>query len=133
MSHLPDSVFEDYLADFRDHPPLDQRVLHVLRSLPTVVQRDFLDDPRFCVSVERFVPGRGWTVFMSVPGSLGSGSRSVILRTKLARTSEAFACWVIAHEFAHAFLRHGDGGEMENCEAAADELAASWGFPRPLK
>lgn len=125
------SVFEPYIRDFADHPPLDQRVLYVLRSLPGEVQRDFLDDPRFRVTVEQYVEGRGWTVFMSVPGSVGSGSRSVVLRSKLARAPKAFAHWVIAHEFAHAFLRHGDGGDTSDVERDADELAAVWGYPRP--
>jgi len=38
---------------------------------------------------------------------------------------------VIAHEFAHAFLRNGPWGEITDVEEAADALAATWGFIRP--
>ena len=39
--------------------------------------------------------------------------------------------YVIAHEFAHAYLRNGGWGEILDREEAADALAAHWGFPRP--
>ncbi len=131
MGDDAEAIFASYIRDFSECPPLGERVLHVLRSLPKPVQRDFLDDPRFTVTVEQYVPGRGWTVFMNVPGSLGSGSRSVVLRPKLAKLSEDFAYWVIAHEFAHAYLRHGDGGDTSDVEGDANALAAKWGFCRP--
>ncbi len=131
MTEADDSRFEPYLRDFVDHPPLGERVLHVLRSLPPKVQSDFVDDPRFHVAVEQYVPGRGWMVFMNVPGALGDGSRSVVLRPKLATAPEDYAYWVIAHEFAHAFLRHNDGGDTTDVERDADALAAEWGFARP--
>jgi hypothetical protein len=131
MSDEAASIFEPYTRDFAECPPLGDRVLHVLQSLPEPVQRDFLDDPRFRVTVEQYVEGRGWTVFMNVPGELGSGSRSVVLRPRLATSSEEYAHWVIAHEFAHAFLRHGDGGDTTHLERDADALAAEWGFARP--
>ncbi len=131
MSDHDSPAFKPYIRDFSDCPPLGDRVLHVLLSLPTDVQRDFLDDPRFRVTVEQYIPGRGWTVFMNVPGTLGSGSRSFVLRPKLAKLPEPFAHWVIGHEFAHAFLRHGDGGDTSNVERDANALAAEWGYPRP--
>lgn len=107
------------------------RVQSVLNSLPEAVQRDFLDDPRFRVTMENFVPGQGWTVWMASPGPVGNGSRCVVLRPRLADRSEAFACYVIAHEFAHAYLRNGSWGDIADPEDAADALAASWGFARP--
>jgi hypothetical protein len=106
-------------------------VLAVLTALPTEVQRDFLDDPRFRVALEDFVPGRGWSLWMESPGPIGSGSRCVVLRPRLAHCSEAFAHYVIAHEFAHAYLRNGGWGEITDVEEAADALAASWGYRRP--
>ena len=130
---IDDDVFEPYLRDFADYPRLAGRLLHVLRSLPAEVQRDFLDDPKFRVAIEQYVPGRGYRVFMNIPGSLGDGSRSVVLRPKLENAPDAFAHWVIAHEFAHAFLRHNDGGNTDDVEAEADCLAAEWGFARPLR
>ena len=124
-------IFSAYLEPFTNCEPLRVRVLAVLISLPDHVQRDFLDDPRFRVTLENFVPGRGWTVWMASPGPVGSGSRCVVLRPRLADRSEAFACYVIAHEFAHAYLRNGGWGDIADPEEAADALAACWGFVRP--
>lgn len=123
--------FTRYLAPFAEYPVLQQRVLHVLESLPENVQNDFLTDPRFQVEIDNYVPGVGWSFLMPAPGMDGQGSRCVILRTKLADLNEAFACYVIAHEFAHAFLHNGGWGEITDIEEAADALAASWGFERP--
>ena len=124
-------IFSAYLEAFADCEPLRTRVLTVLSSLPDPVQRDFLEDPRFRVALENHVPGKGWTVWMASPGPVGSGSRCVVLRPRLADRSEAFACYVIAHEFAHAYLRNGGWGDITDAEEAADALAASWGFVRP--
>jgi hypothetical protein len=54
-----------------------------------------------------------------------------VLRLKLSHCDEAFAFYVIAHEFAHAFLRNGPWGDITDVEQAADALAATWGFCRP--
>jgi hypothetical protein len=125
-------IFSTILGAFSDCEPLRRRVLIVLEKLPHAVQRDFLEDPRFSITLENFVPGAGWTLWMASPGAFGSGSRCVVLRPKLALCSEAFACYVIAHEFAHAFLRNGGWGDITDVEQAADALAASWGFSRPV-
>lgn len=124
-------MFSAYLEPFADYPALQQRVLSVLQQLPDEVQRDFLDDPRFGVAIDNYEPGTGWTLFMPTPGPLGQGSRRVVLRPKLDKASEQFASYIIAHEFAHAFLRNGGWGEITDVEEAADALAASWGFHRP--
>ena len=125
--------FSAYLEPFNEHPVLQQRVLFVLEQLPTDVQRDFLDDHRFVVAIDNFEPGVGWSLLMPSPGVPGRGSRCVVLRPKLADASEPFAMYVIAHEFAHAFLRNGGWGEISDIEEAADALAASWGFHRPIQ
>jgi len=106
-------------------------VLKVLTALPKEVQRDFLDDPRFSVTLCNFVPGKGWSLLMDAPGPSENVSRCVVLRPRLAESSEQFACYVIAHEFAHAYLRNGGWREISDVEQAADALAASWGFERP--
>jgi hypothetical protein len=124
-------IFSAYLEPFADCEPLRARVLDVLTLLPAAVQRDFLEDPRFSVTLDNFVPGRGWSLLMAIPGPPGSGSRCVVLRPRLATCSEAFAHYVIAHEFAHAHLWNGGWGEITDVEEAADALAASWGFRRP--
>ncbi|MDA0658755.1 MAG: hypothetical protein O2931_07345 [Planctomycetota bacterium] len=120
----------DLMEAFADCPSLGHRVRTVLDALPEYVQRDLLDDPRFSISLENFVPGKGWTLWMACPGPHGSSSRSVVLRPRLAECSLEFAHYVIAHEFAHAYLRNGGWGEIEDVEEAADALAASWGFCR---
>jgi hypothetical protein len=124
-------LFSAYLIPFAKLKSLQQRVLVVLSALPNDVQQDFLDDPRFRVELEDYEPGRGWTLFMPTPGPIGQGSRCVVLRPRLANCNSAYACYVIAHEFAHAFLRNGPWGDITDVEAAADALAASWGFVRP--
>lgn len=96
------------------------------------MQQDFLGDHRFRVELDNYEPGKGWTLFMPTPGPDGGGSRCVVLKPKLDAASEAFAQYVIAHEFAHAFLRNGGWGEITDVEEAADALAATWGFCRPV-
>lgn len=124
-------VFAAYIEPFAEYPVLQQRVLSVLRALPSEVQQDFLDDCRFGVAIDNYEPGIGWSLWMPTPGPPGNGSRCVVLRPRLATSSEAFAKYVIAHEFAHAFLRNGGWGKITDVEEAADALAASWGFHRP--
>ena len=126
-------MFSAHLQAFEQYQPLRQRVLHVLRALPEEVQQDFLSDPRFTVALDNFVPGEGSTVFMAAPGGAGDSSRSVVLKPRLAECHQGFAHYVIAHEFAHAYLRNGPWGEIVNAEDAANALAASWGFPMPEK
>lgn len=104
-----------------------------MNQLPEQVQRDFLDDPRFRIALENYEPGVGWSLWMASPGPVGSGSRCVVLRPRLADCAEEFAHYVIAHEFAHAFLRNGGWGAISDIEEAADALAASWGFTRPAQ
>ena len=57
-------------------------------------------------------------------------SRCVVLKPRLEKCSNEFACYIIAHEFAHAHLHNGGWGEILDREEAADALAASWGFPK---
>lgn len=124
-------MFAAYLQPFEQHQPLGQRVLHVLDQLPKEVQQDFLTDARFSVLLHHYVPGEGSTVFMAAPGGVGDSSRTVTLKPRLADCDVEFAYYVIAHEFAHAYLRNGPWGDITDLEDAADGLAASWGFPAP--
>lgn len=125
-------IFALLLETLADCEPLRHRVLTVLNSLPPDVQRDFLTDSRFRITQENYVSGKGWSLWMDAPGPIGRASRCVVLRPKLADCAEAFAHYVIAHELAHAFLGNGGWGEITDGEAAADALAASWGFIRPV-
>ena len=124
-------MFSAYLEPFADCKPLQQCLLNVLNALPEAVVRDFIEDPRFRVAMDQVVPGKGRTVLLASPGPVGEGSRCVVLKRRLADRSEAFACYIIAHEFAHAYLRNGGWGKITDNEEAADALAFSWGFCRP--
>ena len=124
-------AFDQYVVSFAQYPCLQQRIRNVLLALPENVQRDFLDDSRFGVEIDNYEPGKGWSFFMPAPGPDGVAARRVVLRPKLDSASEEFATYVIAHEFAHAFLRNGGWGDITDGEEAADALAASWGFARP--
>ena len=59
-------------------------------------------------------------------------SRCVVLKPRLETSSEKFALYIIAHEFAHAYLRNGGCSQFDDREDAADALAARWGFA-PVK
>ena len=123
--------FAFLLQTFSEHPLLQARISFVLFRLPDVIQSDFSDDPSFQITLEDYSPEQGWKLFMACPSATNSVSRCVVLRRKLEQASEDFALYVIAHEFAHAYLRNGGWGEITDIEEAADALAASWGFRRP--
>ena len=125
-------MFSAYLQAFERCQPLRQRVFQVLSALPTEVQQDFVTDACFTVLLDNYIPGEGSSVFMAAPEASVISSRSVVLRLRLSECEEAFAHYVIAHEFAHAYLRNGPWGSIFDPEEAADALAASWGFPRPV-
>ncbi|MCH8149646.1 MAG: hypothetical protein IH987_16945 [Planctomycetes bacterium] len=120
-----------HLESFERLAPLQERVLVVLSALPRKVRRDLLQDPRFRMTLDDFVPGEGRTVWLACPGPGGNGSRCVVLKPQLANCGETFAHYVIAHELAHAYLHNGGWGEIGDPETAADALADHWGFARP--
>jgi hypothetical protein len=122
-------IFSAYLEPFRELEPLRQSVLKVLMQLPELILQDFLADPQFRVSLDEFEPGKGRTVLMPELGPDGT-SRCVVLKPKLAFSPEPFALYIIAHEFAHAYLRNGGWGTITDREEAADALAETWGFAR---
>ena len=105
-------MYAELLQDLEPWPGLHARTWAVLESLPVAVQRDFLDDPRFQITIDNYTPEQGWTLFMPTPGPIGFGTSCVVLRLKLSHCDEAFAFYVIAHEFAHAFLRNGPWGDI---------------------
>ncbi len=125
------SHFSEQLSHFVPYTQLHARLAAVLCALPLAVQRDFIDDDSFCITLENYAPGRGWQLFMACPTAHGRVTRCVVLRSKLNDTAPGFTDYVIAHELAHAYLRNGGWGEISDIELAADALAASWGFTRP--
>ena len=127
-------MFSQHLSDFDELVVLRDRVSSVLAKLPAEVRQDLLGDPRFHIAVDNFQPGKGSTVWMAVPSS-DDCSRSVVLRPKLADCSEEFAFYVIAHEFAHAYLRNGGWGEIVRSRRGRGRLGGSLGTPtsrRPI-
>jgi hypothetical protein len=111
--------------------PLADRVVRVLAALPGEVLQELRDDEGFHLAMEDYQPGRGTKVWMPVATGNWQASRTVVLRPRLNDCREDFALYVIAHELAHAYLRNGGWGEIQDPELAADGLAAHWGFSRP--
>ena len=129
---VPVQFVREYVELAIDEPVLRLRVVNVLVAIPQDVVAGLLKDPCFQIAIDNHVPGRGGTVWMACPGDVvWKGSRSVVLKRRLADGVENFAHYVIAHELAHAHLWNGSWGEITDPEQAADALAASWGFPRP--
>jgi hypothetical protein len=132
LSRISLQFVHEYVGRAIEEPVLRMRVVHVLVTMPVEVVASLLNDPCFQIAIDNHVPGRGGTVWMACPGDiLWKGSRSVVLRRRLAERPEDFAHYVIAHELAHAHLWNGAWGQITDPEEAADALAASWGFPRP--
>jgi hypothetical protein len=127
---MASSAIQDWLDAF----PLDgwirEHVAAVVESLPEEVREDLMGEPG--VVVYDYEPGPG--VVMQVPvrfSVVGRPGRSVVIKRNIRNRPVAFVRWVIAHELAHVYLRHGGWGEESDPEVAADELAKEWGFARP--
>ncbi|MEM7783689.1 MAG: hypothetical protein AAF939_19190 [Planctomycetota bacterium] len=121
--------FKLSLDSFRAYPNLDRRIREVFASLPDEVKDDFSTDTCFRVTLDDYQPGKGRVVVMPDLNPNGS-SRCVVLKPRLERCSEGFSKYIIAHEFAHSFLHNGGWGEIVDPEAAADAMAAHWGYPK---
>lgn len=117
------------LNSFKDFPVLASRIRSVFDSLPSEVQDDFLNDACFRVSLDYFTASEGRIVVMPLLNNQGT-SRCVVLKPRLEKCSNAFSTYIIAHEFAHAFLHNGGWNEITDVEDAADALAAHWGYPK---
>lgn len=101
----------------------------MFEHLPLEHAEEFYSDTNFRLSLDDFQPGRGRMVHLPDPGPTGT-SRCVVLKPRLDRCSKEFACYIIAHELAHAKLNNGGWEEITDREEAADALAESWGFSR---
>ena len=123
---------ESWLSCFDLDPFVHRHVAKVLRLLPVEVRLDLMDDPTFQLCDYEPTPGVAFQVPMRLPRR-NRASRCVVLKRTLRHRSEAFTHWLIAHELAHANLRHGGRTPGEDPELAADALAAEWGFPKPAR
>ncbi len=124
------SDIEQWLGRFRLDPFVHRHVAMVLALLPGDVRADLMDDPSFHLCDYEPQAGVPFQVPMRLPDR-NRASRSVVLKRTLRNRSEPFTKWLIAHELAHAHLRHGGRTPGEDPEYAADALAAEWGFPKP--
>ena len=121
----------DFIATAILDETLKERVLHVFSALPGEVRAEFLQDPGFAMATYDTARSEGTRLLIPCPAA-GRGSRLVILEISLRARSRAFAHYVIAHELAHALLWNRGRHLSEDPEAAADSVAAEWGFPRPF-
>ena len=124
----------DFVRRFALPGPLAGHVAAVLRAMPAAAREDLVGDAGFRIVV--YEPNEAGAVPVGLPGRLGrpgrgGPARAVALRRSLADRPAAFVRWLVAHELAHAHLRNGGRTPGEDPEAAADALAAEWGFARP--
>ena len=68
--------FADFLKPFDEYATLRDRVRAVLERLPVPVVEDFLQDNCFHLTLDNFVPGQGWSLWMAMPAANRSGSRA---------------------------------------------------------
>lgn len=126
-----ESRFDPWLRPFALDGFIHGHVAAVLEGLPDVVKDDFLGDPGFRMS--DYEPGRGVVMHVAVASpTFRRPSRAVVLKRTLRHRPTDFVRYVIAHELAHAHLFNRGRSPGEDPEFAADELAASWGFPKPM-
>jgi len=120
-------MIETWLERFNLDEILRPHVHAVILALPRAVQEDFVLDPSF--TLYDFEPGP--LAVAQVPVTLPG--RCVVLKRTLRKRPVEFIRYVIAHELAHSHLRNRGRIPGEDPEHAADSLAASWGFPRPVR
>jgi hypothetical protein len=131
LAHPPkDEPVARWLRGFGLDAFLHGHVARVLAAMPERVRADLVGDPAFLLSDYEPVVGLAQPVLVRMTASGGAG-RSVVLKRSLRRRPEPFVRYVIAHEFAHAYLRNQGRWPGDDPEHAADALAAEWGFPRP--
>lgn len=130
VSLSSESAVERWVATFRLDPFVHRYVAQVVADLPALVRDDLMSDPNFHLC--DYEPAVGGTIVVPMRFTVRArASRSVVLKRTLRHRSQAFVRWLIAHELAHAYLRHGGRTPGEDPEHAADGLAAQWGFPKP--
>jgi hypothetical protein len=129
MSAVPSPELHDWLSRFALAEFLHPHVAEVFAALPAAVREDICSDPAFHLC--DYEPGGPMLRVPMAPPGRGRPGRSVVLKRTLRHRPPAFVRWLIAHELAHAHLRHAGRFPGEDPEHAADALAAEWGFPRP--
>ena len=129
LNWLETSVHEECEYD------LEEAVSELVSKLPEEVQTFVMCDVYWFSTPE-------WAYAVAFPFSLPvfhmpednrATCRIILLSSNIYRIPRERAMFTIAHEIAHSWLGHGVVTKEENDEqeAAADALAAEWGFPRP--
>ena len=127
---MASEAINQWLCAFQLDGWIRDHVAAVFQELPDEVRADLMDDPEFVVC--DFDPGPNAVLEVPVRFSGGGNpGRSIVLKRTIKLRPVPFVRWVIAHELAHAYLRHGGRWPHEDPEQAADSLAAAWGFPKP--
>jgi len=121
-----------WLITFQLDEWLCAHVAVVVAMLPEPVRDDLMTDPSFIMHDYDPRDLAVTCIPVGVP-SRGRPGRSVSLKRTLNGRPVEFVRWVIAHELAHAHLHNRGRFVDEDPEAAADSLAADWGFPRPAR
>lgn len=103
-------------------PAMDSIVRHILEVIPEKYAGEF---PSFSV-FEAYSP---WGAHVEPNGE---GDGIIHCDSKLLSFLKNVAVGILAHEFAHLFLRHPDKGGLED-EWQADTLASKWGFKKEVK
>jgi len=130
--HLVESVYLDGSRVLWVDETFHHQIVSVLRHLPNEALAE-LSERGF----KFLAPGPFLGRATRLDKSLNRGDGVIFLSPELLRRSEETFRFVIAHELATVVLGH----EEEPCEdaravdeqdeKAADDLAESWGFPRP--
>jgi hypothetical protein len=121
---------ETWLIRFTLEPVLHLHAVEVFVCLPHEVRSDLMDDPTFTLTQVTHEDDGSMSVWVPSPANK-TRIRCVVLKRSLAARPVSFARYIIAHELAHAYLSNEGRWPGEDPEAAADALAAEWGFPRP--
>src|SRR5271166_809730 len=99
-------TIDQWLGGFGLDDWIRDHVAAVFENLPGDVRSDLMEDPAFLVC--DYEPAAAGMLQVPVRFSAGGKpGRSVVLKRTMKRRPTPFVRWVIAHELAHAFLRHG--------------------------
>jgi hypothetical protein len=101
---------------------MDSIVRHILATIPDSYTEEF---PSFSV----FETRSSWEAHVEQDGDAGG---IIYCDSSLLQFPRDVTVGILAHEFAHLFLRHdGKGGLHDEWEA--DALASKWGFTKEIK
>ncbi len=108
-------------------PGFDKYLISTLERLP------FKDLEYFAYERNVFVFQAGTNYsFQFDPSNLGSDITIIVFTTDILNLERHEITYIIAHEFAHAYLKHPPLGSGDE-ELEADRQVIKWGFEKELK